>query len=545
MGLFDRFKKREPTDNEYVKNFGDFIAYVPLKFKVEDWEETDRYRDVLKTKLNITGAKTFENCAYIGDSFLEVSSKLAGIEYGATGTTRKIEKKGEYIKTYAYLKVTYIPFSTQKEYKENKDKIKKLFEEDLKPDNNTYKIKHEKVNNAHVVMEIYNQGYSEYKKSYITCRNCYIAFPRIVEGSSKQSRNNKNIKKNFQYLDGLIRSGSKEIILDSDIILDKKENLYYSDGILLDADDMVIDGNGHTIDAKGKTRIFHSTGKNLKIRNIKLRNAFSSFGGGAILNVESGEITIDGCTFTNNTAKEEGGAILNQGKMNINGSTFSRNTARKDVFENGGAIANEGKMDITESTFSKNIATNRGGAIINQKELSISKSTLTENTARMDGGAIHNSGEMTISESSINSNTFSDGNFAKGGAIYNMGKMSIAGSSIDNNKIKGKNAKGAAIFNTTTSKRYGGYVKGTGIMSIIDSSINNNMIKGKDSMGGAILNDYDCDLNITNSIINNNTSKIGSSIFNAGNLTLKNTEIDKEIVSTESYLFNEEIIKPN
>ena len=74
--------------------------------------------------------------------------------------------------------------------------------------------------------------------------------------------------KNFKYLDDLIHSGVKEIILDSNIVLSNDEASEYLEGINLDVDDLVIDGNGHSIDACGKTRIFHSTSKNITIKNI-------------------------------------------------------------------------------------------------------------------------------------------------------------------------------------------------------------------------------------------------------------------------------------
>ena len=55
---------------------------------------------------------------------------------------------------------------------------------------------------------------------------------------------------NFKYLDDLIHSGVKEIVLDSDIELDpNNERREYLNGIKLDVDDLTIDGNGHAIDA--------------------------------------------------------------------------------------------------------------------------------------------------------------------------------------------------------------------------------------------------------------------------------------------------------
>ena len=185
--------------------------------------------------------------------------------------------------------------------------------------------------------------------------------------------------KNFKYLDDLIHSGAKEIVLDSDIVLSEAEQSQYLEGIRLDADDLTIDGNGHTIDAQGKARIFHCTGKNITIINIVLENGYAEENGGAIYNSE-GELTITESTLTKNMAIIDGGAICNgEGSLTITESTLIGNRAR---FGSGGAIKN------------------CNGEII------ISKSTLTGNTAEWDGGAIENSwtGKLTIMESSFQEN---------------------------------------------------------------------------------------------------------------------------------------------
>ena len=47
--------------------------------------------------------------------------------------------------------------------------------------------------------------------------------------------------KNFKYLDNLIHSEIKEIVLDTDIVLGDNEKSGYKDGIKLDLDDLAID----------------------------------------------------------------------------------------------------------------------------------------------------------------------------------------------------------------------------------------------------------------------------------------------------------------
>ena len=87
---------------------------------------------------------------------------------------------------------------------------------------------------------------------------------------------------NFKYLDDLIHSGEREIVLDRDIVLGDEE-YRYGDGIILDEDNIIINGNGHEVDACGKARVFVCTGKGITIKNATLKNG-SSKQGGAICN---------------------------------------------------------------------------------------------------------------------------------------------------------------------------------------------------------------------------------------------------------------------
>ena len=110
----------------------------------------------------------------------------------------------------------------------------------------------------------------------------------ILELIIKYALSDDVIWMNFKYLDDLIHCGEDEIVLDSDIVLDNAEEMEYFEGINLDADDIVIDGNGFAIDAAGKTRVFLCTAENVCIRNIVLKNGFCRQSGGAVL-IEEGE----------------------------------------------------------------------------------------------------------------------------------------------------------------------------------------------------------------------------------------------------------------
>ena len=258
-----------------------------------------------------------------------------------------------------------------------------------------------------------------------------MGFLNKIKGSFKnEGRKNKN----FKYLDNLIHSGAKEIILDSDILLDNREEDEYSSGIKVDVDNLIIDGNGHEIDACGKARIFCCDGKNITIKNISLKNGFSKKGG-AIYNMD--ELNIERSTLMKNIAMEYGGAIRNEGELKIEKSTLKGNNAGW-----GGAISNKGQLNITESKINGNIANIDGGAIQNDVEAIITKSSIYENTASNNGGAIINwYGKFTIEKSELTKNKAS-----AGGAIYNnkLGELILNESTIDENSAENE---GGAIYN--------------------------------------------------------------------------------------------------
>lgn len=170
-------------------------------------------------------------------------------------------------------------------------------------------------------------------------------------------------KNNFTYLDKLIHSGENVIKLEEDIILDKWEDEKFYEGIIIDVNDLILDGNGHKIDAKQKTRIFKCIGNNITIKNIILKNGYSEDSGAAIANAAS--VDIVNSILKDNTAKIDGGAVYN------------------DVM---------GKINIMNTEINNNISQMDGGAIFNWGELNIKDSIIEENTSKEDAGAIHNGG---------------------------------------------------------------------------------------------------------------------------------------------------------
>ncbi len=210
--------------------------------------------------------------------------------------------------------------------------------------------------------------------------------------------------RNFKYLDDLIHSDVKEIVLDSDIVLSDKEESEYVAGIKLNVDDLVIDGNNHTIDARGLVRIFYCTGENIVLKNVTLKNGYAEGNGASIYN--TGKLTIICSKLNENVAQGYGGAIHNEcGEISITESIFNQNSSQRK-FCGGGAISNTGKIAILESTLNENTAQTGGGALCNNcGEMHVMESTLNENAAYRGGAIYKDGGELIITKSAINENT--------------------------------------------------------------------------------------------------------------------------------------------
>jgi autotransporter family porin len=233
--------------------------------------------------------------------------------------------------------------------------------------------------------------------------------------------------------------------------------------------------------------------------------------GNSIFTIASGvNVTIINLTLTNGTSVQ-GGAIFNSGILTVDNSTFTNNSASNS----GGAIFNEGILTVDNSTFTNNSASNSGGGAINNNggTLTVENSTFTNNSATTGfggsnlGGAIENSGTLTIENSTFanNSATSGFGGANYGGAIFNNGILTVDNSTFTNNSAP----IAGAIYNNRSST------------STIDNSTFTN--NSATSSGGAIENNNYATLTVDNSTFTNNSASYGGAIHNSGTLTVDNT----------------------
>lgn len=321
---------------------------------------------------------------------------------------------------------------------------------------------------------------------------------------------NENRFENFDYLNNLIHSGSKEVVLDSEIV--------YTDGyaIFVDVEGLVINGNGHSIDGKSQSNILNITGKNITIENLTFKNGFSQFKGGAIINW--GEVTFKNCKFIDNSSNDSGGAIFNNENciLKIIDTDFINNNANKS----GGAIENENNstLEINNSNFINNNS-KRGGALYNQNKLIIKGGEFRDNTSTELGGAIESDNNSILE---ITGTVFKNNISENAGAIGALGNMNLNKCKFVENKC---NEAGGAIFNQNNATiidtefdlnkaESGGAIANTSKINLKDSKFSEN--DGGDG-GGAIFNAGNGILEIDNVLFSSNYSYSGAAINNEGN----------------------------
>lgn len=196
-------------------------------------------------------------------------------------------------------------------------------------------------------------------------------------------------------------------------------------------------------------KITGAEGSEILLKDLTItgnRNDTSGYGGGGVC-ADSGDLTIDHCRITDNTAANgSGGGVSMGGKhggtvenasITIKDSVISGNTS---TAQGGGVYAavTDGSVSITGSTLSGNSATAQGGGISvsasGSTDVTLSGNTILENTAGQDGGGIYLSRpeqSETAPDTTICGNTIQKNSGKNGGCIYirnSMPNRTIAGS---------------------------------------------------------------------------------------------------------------------
>lgn len=180
----------------------------------------------------------------------------------------------------------------------------------------------------------------------------------------------------FEYLDKLIRErSSNEILLNEDVRLERHEIDFYEGGVHLDVDDLVIDGNGHTIDANNLSRIFVVNARNVTLKNIEFINGYFQKNyffpvlrdSGAIYIRPNASLYLVNCRFVNNSSESHAGAINNKGEVLLEDNDFLNNSSKVSA----GAILNQGFLSIVGNCSFNSNKSPKGAAICNRGKLKV------------------------------------------------------------------------------------------------------------------------------------------------------------------------------
>ena len=337
---------------------------------------------------------------------------------------------------------------------------------------------------------------------------------------------------NFKYLDDLIQNGSDEIILDCDIILEPQEERQYMDGINIDSKSLVIDGNGHSIDACGKTRIFYCEYGNITLKNITLKNGFSKDRGGAIYNYVA-DLNIFESHLSGNVSELYGGAIYNNAscKLRIVKSQFTNNTAEN----NGGAIYNRGKVILEDDLFEKNSSMDDNGDIFSSGKIFFSKDSSGYEDKINNEGTFHEFKHLTEGQRDF---TYLN-NLIENGTGEIMLEHDVVVDVVNGDESTFYD--GIEIENETLTIDGNGHsVDGQGLIRIFKIKAKSMTLKNitlkngfSDNDGGAIYNDK-CELTIENSILSENRTK-GSAIFNnQGTVNITDSKVSRNVSTSKS-----------
>ncbi|WP_407416255.1 C1 family peptidase [Methanobrevibacter sp.] len=341
---------------------------------------------------------------------------------------------------------------------------------------------------------------------------------------------------NFTSLQTEINDAGNTIEITQDYIYDNSTDYQLNEGIIVNKTGFTINGNGHTIDAKGQARIFNVIG-DININNLTLINGFSKDAGGAIFTND--RINFNNVTFENNSAKD-GGAVKIE-LIEAENCVFNNNHAEK-----GGAISFSFQSFIANSVFKNSFnltysliygnGDNSGIGIINctflnstskyatalyaKKNTAVINSTFVNlhstesagaiflydviysriiNSTFINVTAVKNAGSIFIdsfddmrieSNTLISNTTFINSSANFGGALLYLGRI-----------LTIKNSK----FINNTASLDGGAIYASNVeANIYNTSIISNKLINEENNGGGMFFD-NSDLNITDSNFFNNT----------------------------------------
>ena len=328
--------------------------------------------------------------------------------------------------------------------------------------------------------------------------------------------------------------------LDGGTILLTSGELGITEAVTIDAASLA---GGLTIDAQENSRIFNitATTDDFTIAGLTLTGGRttgnntsyydSTYSGGAIRSLTSGDVTITNSVISNNSTEGDrayGGGVfftktgLPGGHLILIDTTVSGNSTLGFNAHGGGIDAL--RATLTNSTVSGNSTSGFGdGGGISGSTVTLTGSTVSGNSVvggdGGKGGGIFISGTVTLTDSTVSGNSIS-GTSVGGGGIWANSNVTLTRSTVSGNSASGIFGDGGGILaqlgdvtiNQSTISGNSSSFRGGGIKTFLGNvTINQSTISGNSSSyrGGGIWNG-DETVRITDSIVAGNTASGGN-----------------------------------
>ena len=293
-------------------------------------------------------------------------------------------------------------------------------------------------------------------------------------------------EKSYSDFNRTIGEASSSVTLESNYKFNASTDAGYTDGINI-TKSIKINGNNHSIDAAGSSRVFYIRNGNVEINNLIIKNAAHNLG--SAIRTASG-LTLNNVTFINCSSQTSFGAVLCQNTvLNVNNCKFI------DTCGNNGASLSgvRSSVNVVNSTFSstsQNI--NKGHIYLSTSNLTLNDSVFENTLAKYGAAVFAQDGNIRISGCKFKNLQANK----TGGAIgfKNIDSFSITGCEFDN--VSSANNGGAVFIDGGDEK------KRTLLVNIADSIFNNC----SSGFGGAILQ-LEGKLNINRCNFTGNTAK--------------------------------------
>ncbi|MBY5957961.1 right-handed parallel beta-helix repeat-containing protein [Membranicola marinus] len=246
-------------------------------------------------------------------------------------------------------------------------------------------------------------------------------------------------------------------------------------------------------------------------------------GGGLLIKANNHKKIIRNCIIQENTAKGEGGGLVNNGELEILDNSIIKNNESQTG--NGGGLYNTGALMFNHTKVLENHARRGGGLFTKTGNATIESSSVIQGNEAIHfgGGVFFHSGTHVIRNSAVLDN---QSNNSGGGIFFNEGSLTIESAKVNDNSSTGSkgggihNEKGALIIkkseiNGNSALTWGGgiyssYLTGAVSFSIDGSEVNGNSANNGGGISVDVINNY----TISNTEFKNNTAQNNGGAIN-------------------------------